>query len=94
MWDPKSFVLLAVLASVAGCGGGGGGASQADPAVEHFKKAQAATVTPHGKIRTATVRKRDGSTLEYATEDGRRFRVSYEKRQDGTYSFGTPEEVK
>jgi len=59
---------------------------------QYFKEQQAATMTPSGKIKIDTVTERDGK-LEYTTEDGKRWRVSYSKLADGTYHFGSPDEV-
>jgi hypothetical protein len=50
-------------------------------------------MTPNGKIMIDTVIEKD-SKIEYATEDGKRWRVSYSKRADGTYQYGTPDEMK
>ena len=50
-------------------------------------------MTPNGKIMIDTVIERDGK-IEYATEDGKRWRVGYSKRADGTYQYGTPDELK
>ena len=50
-------------------------------------------MTPNGKIVTESVNEKDGK-IEYKTEDGKKWRVNYSKRTDGTYQYGTPEEVK
>lgn len=60
---------------------------------QYFKDQQSATMTPNGKIMTDSVTERDGK-IEYGTEDGKRWRVRYSKQADGTYQYGTPEEVK
>lgn len=60
---------------------------------EHFKVHQAPTMTPHGKILMDSVTENDGR-IYYTTEDGRRWRVAYAKRPDGTYRYETPDEVR
>lgn len=80
-------MLVAVLVSAVGCS-----ADRRTPA-QHFKKQQANTMTPHGKIMTDSVEEKDGK-IQYKTEDGKQWRVTYSKRDDGTYQYGMPEEVK
>jgi hypothetical protein len=93
-------VLIAGLASAVGCGPtpSSGSGSTTKVVVErtpgqYFKDQQSATMTPNGKIMIGTVTEKDGK-IEYATEDGKRWRVSYSERADGTYQYGTPDEVK
>ena len=50
-------------------------------------------MTPHGKIRIETVTEQDGK-LRYTTQNGAAWSVTYTKQADGTYQYGTPEEVK
>lgn len=50
-------------------------------------------MTPYGRILTDSVEEKDGK-IEYQTEDSKTWRVNYSKRADGTYQYGTPEEVK
>ena len=50
-------------------------------------------MTTNGKVVAATVEEKDGKIF-YKTEDGKRWRVGYSKRADGTYEFRMPEEVK
>jgi major membrane immunogen (membrane-anchored lipoprotein) len=60
---------------------------------QYFKDEQSATVTPNGKILADSVEEKEGR-IEYKTEDGKAWRVGYSKRADGTYQYGTPDEVK
>jgi hypothetical protein len=56
---------------------------------QYFREEQAATVTPHGKIKTETVTEVNGR-IYYETEDGKTWSVTYRKRADGTYNYDTP----
>jgi hypothetical protein len=90
--------LIAGFASAVGCGPpvstvGVTSAAIKRTAGQYFKDQQSATMTPNGKIMIDTVAEKDGK-IEYATEDGKRWRVSYSKRADGTYQYGTPDEMK
>jgi hypothetical protein len=90
-----------LIATAIGCGGKGGGNANGGTAeppdartpVEYFRDTQSATITPHGRVLADTATERDGK-MEYATEDGKQWRVGYSKRADGMYQYGTPEEVK
>lgn len=61
--------------------------------VEYFKQQQMNTITPNGKIMLDTVEELDGR-INYKTEDGKQWSVSYSKRADSTYQYGTPDEVR
>lgn len=92
----RRVIVLSTLAAASGCGGGKPTPARShDPRTpgQYFKEQQSSTMTPNGKIMTGTVADRDGK-IEYATEDGKRWRVSYSKRADGTYQYGTPDEMK
>src|SRR5262245_701379 len=87
-------VLIAVAFVFAGgCGGSSTTKSDTRNAGQYFKEQQANTMTPHGKIMTDSVVEKDGK-IEYKTEDGKHWRVTYSKRADGTYQYGMPDEVK
>jgi hypothetical protein len=88
----RTLLLFCLLALMTGCGRPPA-RTAAEDALGHFKSRQAATVTPHGKIRIDTVTEKDGK-LRYVTQDGSIWRVSYTKQADGSYQYGTPEEVK
>jgi hypothetical protein len=60
---------------------------------QYFKERQASTITPNGKIMTDTVAEKNGK-IEFNTQDGKRWSVDATKRTDGTYQYGTPDEVK
>jgi PDZ domain len=60
---------------------------------QYFKEHQAYTITPHGKLIIDSVEEVDGK-IQYKTEDGKQWRVSYSKQADGTCQYGTPDEVK
>lgn len=77
-------VVVAILFAQVGC--------EKSP-VQHFKAKQGSTMTPNGKIKLASV-KEVGDKIEYQTEDGKRWRVGYSKRADGTYEYQTPDAVK
>lgn len=84
------------LAATVGCGGSSSSTPKPPDTRtpgQYFKDQQSATRTPNGKIMTDTVTERDGK-IEYATEDGKRWRVTYSKQADGTYQYGTPDEMK
>src|SRR5688500_9964698 len=86
------FALAALLHFAPGCQGSGTGmAGKQDTrtALEYFKDEQARTNTPCGKVRVGTAQQR-GVQIEFQTEDGRHWRVAFEKRDDGTYRYGTP----
>jgi hypothetical protein len=92
---PTALLLAALLA--VGCaksdsGGGGGKPPDTRTPAQYFKEEQAATVTPHGRIRTETVTERNGR-IEYSTDNGMKWSVSYSKRVDGTYRYDTPERL-
>jgi hypothetical protein len=90
---PVLFATLLVIGI--GCGGGTTTSTAHDkqtPA-QYFKERQANTMTTHGKIQTVSVEEKDGK-IQYKTEDGKLWRVTYSKYADGTYSYGTPHEVK
>lgn len=83
-------VLAGGLVVATGCGG----TARPEPtAVEYFRDKQGPTVTPYGRILIGSVEERDG-LIEYTTEDGKRWRVRPSKRADGTYEYGTPDEVR
>lgn len=88
-------ILACLLTASLGCGGGKGSAPVVvgRTPVQYFRERQDTTVTPHGKIRMDTVAEQGGK-IQYQTEDGRKWCVSYSKQADGTYQYGTPEEVK
>jgi hypothetical protein len=91
-------IIAAVLAFSIGCSGSTSRSSSSKspdtrtPA-QYFKDEQVSTMTPNGKILTDSVTEKDGK-IEYRTEDGKQWRVGYQKRADGTYQYLTPEEVK
>src|SRR5437763_1743714 len=93
--------IATMLATSIGCGGGNSGgnsppaAKSADTRTpgQYFKEQQVSTMTPNGKIMTDSVEEKDGK-IQYKTDDGKQWRVTYSKRADGTYQYGTPEEVK
>jgi hypothetical protein len=93
---PVALVLAAMLGTLIGCGGSetrSGKIPDTRSAAQYFKEQQGTTVTPNGKIQTDTVEEKGGQ-IEYKTEDGKKWRVTYSKRADGTYQYGTPDEVK
>ena len=51
-------------------------------------------MTPHGKIKMDTIQDTPDAKIQYQTEDGRTWRVTATKKADGTYQYGTPDEVK
>jgi hypothetical protein len=69
-----------------------GGASEETP-VGYFVKHQQATITTHGKILMGSVSE-NNALIQFQTEDGKKWQVSYSKRADRTYQYGTPTEVK
>ena len=81
----------AILFAQAGCDGGGRGTAVPTPG-EYFRRNQAPTVTPNGRIKLTTV-KEVGDEIRYETADGKRWRVGYSKRADGTYEYRTPAPV-
>lgn len=92
---PSALILAAFLAAGCAPGGGGGGAPKPPDtrtALQYFKDEQAATVTPHGRIRTDTVTQ-SGDRIEYSTDNGMKWSVTYTKRADGTYRYNTPERI-
>ena len=60
---------------------------------QYFKEQQSATMTPNGKIMVDTVTEKNDK-IEYETQDGKKWRVTYSKQADGTYQYGTPDELK
>jgi hypothetical protein len=91
----RGIVLLcgSILTAVGGCSGGGTAPADSRTAGQYFSEQQARTVTPNGRIMSGSVAEADGQ-IEYTTEDGKRWRVSYSKRAEGTYEYGTPNEVR
>ena len=93
----SALVFSVLLATVAGSGGCNNPSTGKPPdtrtPAEYFKERQAATMTPNGKIKTDTVKEKDGK-IEYETEDGKKWSVGYSKRADGTYQYETPDETK
>jgi hypothetical protein len=90
------FVTAALAASL-GCDTGTnartGKTADTRSAAQYFKDEQVSTMTPNGKIKTDSVQEKDGE-IHYKTEDGKKWRVRYSKRSDGTYEYSTPEEVR
>ncbi|MDY3560380.1 hypothetical protein R5W23_001614 [Gemmata sp. JC673] len=88
-----AFLLLVLL--TAGCGKTDSAPQKVtdtrSPA-QYFKDEQAATVTPHGRIRTDTVTERNGR-IEYSSDNGMKWSVGYSKRADGTYRYDAPERL-
>lgn len=82
-----------VLVSAGGCGESTASKADTRSAAQYFKEKQTNTVTPHGKIMTNSVKEKDGK-IQYKTEDGKEWLVTYTKRADGTYQYGMPDEVK
>lgn len=84
---------IAALAS--GCGGGDPPKKKEDTRskVEYFRDTQGPTMTPHGKIKMDSVEEKNGK-IQYQTEDSKKWRVDMTKQADGTYRYGTPDEVK
>jgi hypothetical protein len=62
-------------------------------AAQYFKDQQTNTITPHGKILSASVREQEGKIC-YQTEDGKNWSVTPSQRPDGSYQYGTPEKIK
>lgn len=93
---PTALLLLAIL--TAGCGKTDNDSQKVQKVTDsrtpaqYFKEEQVATVTPHGHIRTDTVTERDGR-IEYSTDNGMKWSVTYSKRADGTYRYDTPEQL-
>ena len=89
------FTVLMCLSMIsAGCSGGGTTPDTRSPA-QYFRDRQKATMTPHGKIKMDTViEDKDGMIQYQTTDDGKTWRVKPTKRDDGTYEFNTPIEVK
>lgn len=89
-------LLGVVIVAAPACKPGGsvstGGQATESP-VQAFKAKQAKTMTPNGRIDMNSVVETDGK-IEYQTEDGKKWRVDYQKRADATYQYGKPEEVK
>lgn len=97
----KAFCLLIVICFVAvlnsGCGNSGSTSTKQEDTrskVEYFWDEQGPTMTPHGKIKMETVQETSDGRIQYQTEDGRTWRVDMSKQADGTYRYGTPDEVK
>jgi hypothetical protein len=90
----RLLICCCLLGLVGGCGRPSGPPpTPAEEALSYFKSRQGATMTPHGKIRMDTVTVDDGK-LRYTTQNGAAWTVTYTKQADGTYQYGTPEEVK
>jgi hypothetical protein len=97
LWRVLSVLIFAaLLANALGCPpspSGPGKSSNALTPGQYFQKQQESTMTPSGKIMTDTVEEKDGK-IEYKTEDGKKWKVGYSKRADGTDQYQTPEERK
>jgi hypothetical protein len=85
----QAFVLAATLALLSGCG------SKPEHPAEAFNRIHGGkTVTPHGLIRPDSARQAaDGRSVEYETDGGQTWRVPFERRPDGEYAFGAPQDV-
>ena len=57
-----------------------------------FQRNQAETITTHGKISTASALITETGKIQYQTEDGKIWRVTADKIQNG-YKYGTPNEI-
>jgi len=62
--------------------------------VEHFKERQAATELTHGRIRLDSVEESADGRIRYQTTDGKTWLVEMTPDANGSYRYGTPEEVK
>jgi hypothetical protein len=93
------YLLLMVFCIVAvnsGCDGSKSTTKTEDTRskVEYFRDTQAATMTPHGKIKMETIQETSNGRIQYQTVDGKTWRVDMTKQADGTYRYGMPDEVK
>ena len=90
----RTLLLCCLLGLIGGCSRTHGPPpTPSEEALSYFKARQGATMTPHGKIRMETVTEKDGK-IRYTTQNGAAWMVTYTKQADGTYQYGTPEEVK
>jgi hypothetical protein len=90
----RTVVLAGAAVLAAGCDGKPTTGVGADAtAARYFREHQADTETPNGRIVTDSV-EAAGGTIKYRTADGKAWRVKYTRRADGTYQYGTPEEVR
>lgn len=90
-------MIFSTAAAVSGCGGGSTSTTKQEDTrsrAEYFRDTQAATMTPHGKIKMETIQEATDGRIQYQTEDGKTWRVSMTKQADGTYRYGTPDEMK
>ena len=64
-----------------------GGPSSPKNRADQFRSDQSATITPHGKILSESVREEDDGSLGYQTTDGRNWNVKVEQNSDGTRRY-------
>jgi ABC-type oligopeptide transport system substrate-binding subunit len=89
------FVVCLLAALSSGCGGGSTSKKEDTRSkVEYFRDTHGPTMTPHGKIKMDTIQEASNGKIQYQTEDGKTWRVDMTKQADGTYRYGTPDEVK
>ena len=82
---------LCVFVAFSGCGSKSESKSKPATPSEVFKKEQADTTTPHGKIVRDSVRDGSDETVLYRTSDGKSWRTRMNKRGDGSRSWAEPE---
>jgi hypothetical protein len=90
-------MIFCVVTLSSGCGGGSKTTLKKEDArsnLEYFRDTQGATITPHGKIKMDTIQEASDGRIQYQTEDRKTWRVLMTKQADGTYRYGTPDEMK
>jgi hypothetical protein len=92
-WFCWGILASLLVGGLAGCGGETPPSPTTRSKVQIFKDDQGATMTPHGKIRLESVQEVNGR-IQYQTDEGKTWQVDMTKKADGTYQYGTPDEVR
>jgi hypothetical protein len=83
-------LVLTLCESVHGCGHPAAPASRS--AVDSFRRDQANTTTPYGRVLPETATGGPDGSIRYRTEDGRSWKVSATPNAEVGYTYGTPTE--
>lgn len=88
---------LTVISFIFIAGSGCGGDAKTNKPVEksplqYFRDELGGAMMTHGRILADSIEENNGR-IQYKTEDGKKWRVSYRKLPDGNYKYDTPDDI-